>query len=100
MTTKISTRNGDGEISEAMRHAATKLSNDLARTARDARDAADDLTEAVRHSAKDATDKARARATEMTGAMQSGVREHPMVWLGAAAGAGALISLLVAMRAR
>jgi ElaB/YqjD/DUF883 family membrane-anchored ribosome-binding protein len=91
----------NGEVSDAMREAATKLSNDLARTARDAREAADDLGEALRHSAEDVADKARSNARIANRDFRRGVRDHPVAWLGAAAGAGALLSLLmVAGRSR
>jgi ElaB/YqjD/DUF883 family membrane-anchored ribosome-binding protein len=96
----IRTDNGTGEVSEAVRHAAAKLSNDLSRTARDAREAAEELSEALRHSASGVADKARARASAATHNVQEGVRTHPIAWLGAAAGAGALLSLLLASRSR
>jgi ElaB/YqjD/DUF883 family membrane-anchored ribosome-binding protein len=97
--------NGDiSEVSDTVRHAATKLSDDLARTARDAREAADQLGAALRHSAStvasNVADKARARASETTRDMQEGVREHPIAWLGAAVGAGALLTLLLTGRSR
>jgi ElaB/YqjD/DUF883 family membrane-anchored ribosome-binding protein len=91
----IQTNSSGGEVSEAMRQAATKLSSDLSRTARDAREAAEELGDALRHSAKDVAEKAQAQASETARGVRRGVREHPIAWLGAAAGAGALLSLLM-----
>lgn len=94
-----------GEMSEAARHAAVKLSEDLARTARDAQAAAAELASAVQHEAVEfgertvafgqRTMKGARRATE---AVQENVREHPITWVAAAAGAGAIIGLLLARR--
>ncbi len=84
------------EVGEAMQHAATKLSDDLNRTARDAQEAAEELGEALRHSATEMAAKAKSRASEARQDVRRSVREHPIAWLGAAAGAGALVTLLVA----
>jgi ElaB/YqjD/DUF883 family membrane-anchored ribosome-binding protein len=98
MGKSIQTNGASDEVNQAMRHAATKLSDDLARTARDAREAAEELGSALRHSASDVADKAKARATETTRGLRRGVRQHPIAWLGAAAGVGALAGLLMVAR--
>ncbi|MEZ5959822.1 MAG: hypothetical protein R3C30_05275 [Hyphomonadaceae bacterium] len=94
--------NGAGpEITDAMRHAASKLGDDLSRTAHDAREAAEEISDALRHSAREMATNAKSRANAAHRGLRRGVREHPIAWLGAAAGAGALASLLlVASRSR
>ncbi len=93
---KATHANGESnEVSEAVRQAATKLSGDLSRTARDAREAAEDLGQALRHSAKDVASKARTQAESTHRGLRRGMRERPVAWLGAAAGVGALLSLLM-----
>ena len=86
------------EVDQAMREAASKLSEDLARTARDARDAAEELGAALQRSAVDTVDRAKLQAKETKRSLRRGMREHPIAWLGAAAGAGALASLLMVAR--
>jgi hypothetical protein len=93
--------NGDGgEVTEVMRDAAVKLRKDLKRTARDTREAADALGSALRHSARDAADQARSSVEDTRRAMKRSVRKHPIALLGAAAGAGAMISFVLMSRAR
>jgi ElaB/YqjD/DUF883 family membrane-anchored ribosome-binding protein len=87
-----------GEVAEAVRHAAVKLSEDLSRTARDTQSAAADLASALRHTAADFGEETMERARAATKAAQENVREHPIAWAAAAAGAGALIGFLLAQR--
>lgn len=94
-----------GEVAEAVRHAAAKLSQDLSRTARDAQTAAAEFASAVQHEAEELgertvefSEEAVKRARGATKAMQRNVREHPISWVAAAAGAGAIIGLLLARR--
>lgn len=87
-----------GEVAEAVRHAAVKLSEDLSRTARDTQSAASELATALRHTAADFTEETAGRARAATKAAQESVREHPLTWAAAAAGAGALIGFLLARR--
>jgi ElaB/YqjD/DUF883 family membrane-anchored ribosome-binding protein len=87
-----------GEVAEAVRHAAVKLSEDLSRTARDTQSAASELVTALRHTAADVTEEAAGRARAATRAVQVNVRQHPIAWAAAAAGAGALIGFLMAKR--
>ncbi len=89
-----------GEVQEAMRHAAERLSSDLSRTARDAREAAEELGRALRHSAGDVADHARQSATEATHTVQQSVRKHPIAWIGGAAGVGALVGMLLSQGRR
>lgn len=90
------------EISEAVRHAAAKLSQDLARTAQDAQDAAAEFATAVGHSAQDfggqAMTQAMTQARGATRTIQENMRAHPIAWGSAALGAGALIGLLLSRR--
>ena len=89
------THTGNGAINEAMRHAAVKLSQDLSKTTKDAQDAAAEFAEAVLHSASDIGEEAATVARDTSRVVRQNVREHPMVWVSAAAGAGALIGLLL-----
>jgi ElaB/YqjD/DUF883 family membrane-anchored ribosome-binding protein len=86
------------EISEAVRHAAAKLSQDLARTAQDAQDAAAEFATAVGHSAQDFGGQAMTQARGATRTIQENMRAHPIAWGSAALGAGALIGLLLSRR--
>jgi ElaB/YqjD/DUF883 family membrane-anchored ribosome-binding protein len=83
-----------GEVAEAVRHAAKNLSEDLARTARDTQSAAAELTAALRHSTAEFSERARGAAK----GLQRQVREHPIAWAAAAAGAGVLIGMLLLRR--
>jgi ElaB/YqjD/DUF883 family membrane-anchored ribosome-binding protein len=87
-----------GEVAEAVRHAAAKLSEDLSRTARDTQSAAAELTTALRHTAADFGEETLARARAATKAAQDNVRQHPIAWAAAAAGAGAVVGFLLANR--
>lgn len=94
-----------GEVAEAVRHAAAKLSQDLSRTARDAQSAAAEFATAVQHEAEDLGERtiefgeqAARRARGASRAVQENVREHPITWVAAAAGAGAILGLLLARR--
>ena len=100
MATQAQTGNrlGNREVAEAMRHASAKLSQDLARTAQDAQEAAAELANAVRNSASDFGEETVTRARATTRAVQRGMREHPIAWGAAAIGVGALIGLLMASR--
>lgn len=86
------------EMAEAVRHAATKLSEDLSRTARDTQSAAAELSTALRHTAADFGEEAFERARTATKAAQDNVRQHPIAWAAAAAGAGAVVGFLLANR--
>jgi ElaB/YqjD/DUF883 family membrane-anchored ribosome-binding protein len=89
-------RGGDrGEINEAMRHATAKLSQDLARTAEDARSAAAELATAI---GRWATDFGGEALSSTRRAVEARVRRHPITWVAAAAGLGALAGLLLARR--
>ena len=101
MGKRTETNGAGSEVTDAMRHAAGKLGDDLSRTAHDARGAAEEISDALRHSARDMAATAKSRARDAHRGLRRGVRDHPIVWLGAAAGAGALASLLlVANRSR
>ena len=93
-------RTEDHEVEDAIRNGAMRISHDLARTARDARKAAEDLGDALRHSAEDAAEEAQVRAGAAVRGVRRGVREHPLAWLGAAAGIGALAALVITARSR
>lgn len=86
------------EVQEVVHEAAERLGADLSRTARDAREAAEELAQALRRSAGDVAERARDTTTEATGALRTSIREHPLVWVGAGAGVGALIGLLLTRR--
>lgn len=88
------------EVQEAMRHAAERLGADLSRTARDAREAAEELGSALRRSGGAAAERARDTAVEATSTVRRSVANHPMAWLGGAAGLGALVGLLLSHRSR
>lgn len=87
-----------GEVADAVRHAATMLREDLTRTARDTQSAAAELAAALRHGAADMSEEAITRARAATKATQASVREHPITWAAAAAGAGMLVGFLLASR--
>lgn len=87
-----------GEVADAVRHAATTLSEDLSRTARDTQAAAAELAAALRHSATGMSEEAVMRARAATRATQDSVREHPITWTAAAAGVGMLVGFLLASR--
>lgn len=89
-----------GEVAEAVRHAAAKLSEDLSRTARDTRSAAEELAAALRHSAADLGEEAVQRARFASKVTQESVREHPVTWVAAAAGVGLLVGFLLASSRR
>jgi ElaB/YqjD/DUF883 family membrane-anchored ribosome-binding protein len=92
--------NGFGEVAEAWRHSAQKISADLARTIRDAREAAEQLSDAVRHSAEGVSETAMLTTRQSADAVQTSVRRHPIAWLAGAAGVGALIGLVLASSRR
>lgn len=85
-----------GEVAEAVRHAAVKLSDDLSRTARDTQSAAAELAGALRHTAADFGEETIERARMATKTVRANVREHPIAWAATAAGAGALVGFLLA----
>ena len=87
-----------GEVAEAVRHAAVKLSEDLSRTARDTQSAAAELASALRHTAADFGEEAIERGRAATKAVRENVRKHPIAWATAAASAGALMGFLLAKR--
>jgi ElaB/YqjD/DUF883 family membrane-anchored ribosome-binding protein len=87
-----------GEVAEAVRHAAVKLSEDLSRTARDTQSAAAELATALRHTAADFGEETTKRALGVKHAAEEGVRRHPLTWVAAAGGIGALIGFLLANR--
>ena len=95
MGSNIRTNADATEVSEAARLAAAKVGGDLRQTARDARLAAENFTEALRHSAADIADAARKRARSTTRDVRRSVRRRPIAWLGAAAGVGAAVTLLI-----
>ena len=97
MASRRDMRNGD-EVAETVRRATS-------RTALDARSVAGELATALQHSAaeigertaefgKRAVERARGAAANA----QKTVREHPIAWLAAAAGAGTIIGLFLARR--
>jgi hypothetical protein len=86
---------GQGEVAEALRHAAALLERDLSRTARDAREAAKDLAVALSRAAGNAAVEGAERTSRAIGAK---MRRNPSVWLGAAFGAGVLVALLLSNR--
>ena len=87
-----------GEVAEAVRHAAVKLSEDLSHAARDAQSAAAELASALRHTAADFGEEAIERGRAATKAAQENMRQHPIAWTAAATGAGALIGFVMAKR--
>jgi ElaB/YqjD/DUF883 family membrane-anchored ribosome-binding protein len=84
------------EVAEAWRRSTTKLSADLERTARDAREAAAELSDALRRSAAGVADTAAEHVRDGAATVRQEVKQRPLVWLAAAAGAGAVIGMLLA----
>ena len=87
-----------GEVSEAVRHATAKLSQDLARTAQDAQAAASEFAAAVQHTVADLGEDAARQAVGAKHAVEARIRRHPITWVAAAAGAGALLGVILAGR--
>lgn len=98
MVSRMSAGNG-GDVSDALRDAASKLGSDMSRTARDAREAAEELSDALRNSAEEAAETAKRGAIGVRRDIRKELREHPAAWLSAAAGIGILIGALVAGQA-
>lgn len=86
----------NSDVNEALRHAAAELGRDLSRTAHDAREAAKDITDALNHTLGHA---AAEQTREVSHALGSSIRRHPVVWLSAAVGVGCLAALMATRRA-
>lgn len=94
-----------GEMAETVRVAADKLSRDLSRTAREAQAAAAEFASKVQYSTGELGERTRElgerairRMRNATDDVRENMREHPVAWIAAAAGAAAVIGLLLARR--
>ena len=81
-----------GEISEAARHAAARLAQDLNRTADDARSAVAELAQAIGREASNSGGEALLRTRS---AIARRMRRHPLMWVAGATGIGVLTGLIL-----